>query len=107
MKKRSEAQIVGFLREVDAGAPVKDLPQARVLRSELPPLVQQVRRHECLMYQAAEGVRDRKGRLQKLLADSLLENEVTPEVLQKNGDHTVRREVVRPMVTRGLMSDTR
>ena len=53
MKKRfTEAQIVGFLREADAGVPVKELEIENT-------------------------------RLKKLLADALLENEVTREVLRK------------------------
>jgi hypothetical protein len=49
MKKRfTEAQIVGFLREVDAGVAVKDLvSQARVLGSELLPLASTPMCHHC------------------------------------------------------------
>ena len=85
MKKRfTEAQIVGFLREVDAGLPVKDV----------------CRRHGCseasdYLWRSKYGglsVSDVKRlkeletenrRLKKLLAESLLENEVTREVLRK------------------------
>jgi putative transposase len=85
MKKRfTEAQIVGFLREADAGVAVKDL---------------------CRKHGFSEGsyylwpskfggmsVSDAKRlkelepentRLKKLLADSLLENEVTREALRR------------------------
>jgi putative transposase len=85
MKKRfSEEQIIGFLREADAGLPVKDL---------------------CRKHGFSEGsyylwwskfggmsVPDAKRlkeleienhRLKTLLAESLLENEVTREVLRK------------------------
>jgi putative transposase len=85
MKKRfTETQIVGFLREVDGGVPVKDV---------------------CRKYGFSEGsyylwrskfggmsVSDAKrlkelelenGRLKKLLADALLENEVTREALRR------------------------
>jgi putative transposase len=85
MKKRfTEAQIVGFLREADAGVKVKDL----------------CRRHgfseaSYYLWRGKFGgmtVSDAKrlkelevenSRLKKLLADSLLENEVTREVLRK------------------------
>jgi putative transposase len=85
MKNRfTEAQIVHFLREADAGVKVKDL----------------CRRHgfsEASYYLwrskfGGMGVSDAKRlkeleientRLKKLLADSLLENEVTREVLRK------------------------
>ena len=78
MKKRfTEAQIVSFLREVDAPreGPV---PEARVLGSELLPVAEQVRRHERLGREAAEELELENTRLKKLLADSLLENEVSP-----------------------------
>jgi putative transposase len=85
MKKRfTEAQIVGFLREADAGVAVKDL----------------CRKHgfsEASYYLwrskfGGRSVSDAKrlkeletenARLKKLLAESLLENEVTREVLRK------------------------
>ena len=75
MKKRfSEAQIIGFLREAEAGLPVKEL----------------CRRHgfseaSYYLWRSKFGgmnVSDAK-RLKKLLAESLLENEVTREALQK------------------------
>lgn len=85
MKKRfSEEQIIGFLREAEAGVAVKDL----------------CRRHgfsEGSYYQwrskfGGMSVPDAKRlreletentRLKKLLAESLLENEVTREALRK------------------------
>lgn len=75
MKKRfSEEQIIGFLREVDAGVAVKEL----------------CRRHgfsEASYYLwrnkfGGMEVSDAK-RLKKLLAESMLENEVTREALRK------------------------
>jgi putative transposase len=85
MKKRfTEAHIVGFLRggrrEVAGQGP---LPQARVLGGQLLPVAKQVRRHERLRRQAAEELETENTRLKKLLAESLLENEVTREVLRK------------------------
>ena len=85
MKKRfSEAQIIGFLRESEAGLPVKDL----------------CRRHgfseaSCYLWRNKFGgmtVSDAKRlkeliaentRLKKLLAESVLENEVTRDALRK------------------------
>ncbi len=85
MKKRfSEAQIIGFLKEADSGVSVKAL----------------CRRHGCseasyYLWRSKFGgmdVSDAKrlkaleaenARLKKLLAESVLENEVTREALRK------------------------
>ena len=85
MKKRfTEDQVIGFLREADSGVPVKEL----------------CRRHgfsEASYYlwrgkYGGMNVADAKrlkaleaenGRLKKLLAESMLENEVTRETLRK------------------------
>lgn len=52
MKKRfTEEQIIGFLREADAGMPIAELceySQACLLGSQLLSLAQQIRRNECL-----------------------------------------------------------
>jgi putative transposase len=85
MKKRfTEAQIVGFLREADGGVPVKDLCRKHgfsdasyyLWRSKYGGMsVSDAKRLKQLEVE--------NGRLKKLLADSLLENEVTREVLRK------------------------
>ena len=91
MKKRfTEAQIVGFLREADAGIPVKDLCRKHgfsdasyyLWRSKFGGMsVSDAKR--------LKELETENSRLKKLLADSLLENEVTREVLvKKNGDRT-------------------
>ena len=85
MKKRfTETQIVGFLREADGGVPVKELCRKHgfsegsyyLWRSKF----------------GGMGVSDAKrlkelelenGRLKRLLADALLENEVTREALRR------------------------
>lgn len=85
MKKRyTEEQIIGFLREADAGVPIKEL----------------CRRHgfsdaSYYLWRAKFGgmeVSDAKrlkaleaenGKLKKLLAEAMLEREVTREVLRK------------------------
>jgi putative transposase len=85
MKKRfAEGQIVGFLREADAGVPVKDLCRKHgfseasyyLWRSKFGGMsVSDAKRLKELEIE--------NGRLKKLLADALLENEVTREVLRK------------------------
>ncbi len=85
MKKRfTEGQIVGFLREADAGVPVKDLCRKHgfseasyyLWRSKFGGMsVSDAKRLKELEIE--------NGRLRKLLADALLENEVTREVLRK------------------------
>ena len=85
MKKRfTEAQIVGFLREADAGIPVKELCRTHgfsdasyyLWRSKFGSMsVSDAKRLKELEIENA--------RLKKLLAESLLENEVTREVLRK------------------------
>ena len=84
MKKRfTEAQIVGFLREADAGIPVKDLCRKHgfsegsyyLWRSKFGGCVSDAKR--------LKELETENTRLKKLLAESLLENEVTREVLRK------------------------
>jgi putative transposase len=85
MKKRySEKQIIGFLREADAGIPVKDLCRRHgfseasyyLWRSKFGGMsVSEAKRLKEL---EAENVR-----LKKLLAESMLEMEVSREALRK------------------------
>ena len=85
MKKRfTEAQIVGFLREAEAGVAVKDLCRKHgfseasyyLWRSKFGGMsVSDAKRLKWLETE--------NSRLKKLLAESLLENEVTREVLRK------------------------
>lgn len=85
MKKRyTEEQIIGFLREADKGIALKELcrkhgfSEARyyLWRSKYGGMeVSDAKRLKAL---EAEN-----GRLKKLLADSMLENEVTREALRK------------------------
>jgi putative transposase len=85
MKKRfSEEQIIGFLREADAGLPVKDLCRQHgfsegsyyLWRSKFGGMsVPDAKR--------LKELETENQRLKKLLAESLLENEVTREVLRK------------------------
>ncbi len=85
MKKRySEEQIIGFLREADAGIPVKDLCRRHgfseasyyLWRSKFGGMsVSEAKRLKELEAENA--------RLKKLLAESMLEMEVTREALRK------------------------
>lgn len=85
MKKRfTEEQIIGFLREADAGVKVKDLCRRHgfseasyyLWRSKFGGLdVSEAKRLKAL---EAENTR-----LKKLLAEALLEQEVTREALRK------------------------
>jgi len=85
MKKRfTEAQIVGVLREADAGMPVKELCRKHgfsdasdyLWRSKFGGMsVSDAKRRKELEIENT--------RLKKLLAESLWENEVTREVLRK------------------------
>ncbi len=85
MKKRfSEEQIIGFLREADRGVPVKELCRKHgfseasyyLWRSKFGGMdVSDARRLKAL---EAENVK-----LKKLLAEAMLENEVTKEALRK------------------------
>lgn len=85
MKKRySEEQIIGFLREADAGVSVKDLCRRHgfsegsyyLWRNKYGGMnVSDARRLKALETENA--------RLKKLLAEAMLEREVTREVLRK------------------------
>lgn len=85
MKKRySEEQIIGFLKEADAGMPLKDLCRRHgfseasyyLWRSKFGGMdVSDAKRLKALEAENA--------RLKKLLAEALLEAEVTKEVLRK------------------------
>jgi len=83
-KRYSEEQIIGFLREVDAGIPVKELCRRHgfseasyyLWRSKFGGMsVSDARRLKELEAENA--------RLKKLLAESMLEMEVTREALRK------------------------
>lgn len=85
MKKRfTEEQIIGFLREADAGMPVKDLCRRHgfseasyyLWRGKFGGMdVPDAKRLKALEAENA--------RLKKLLAEAMLEREVTREVLRK------------------------
>ena len=88
VKKRfTEEQIIGFLREAERGVGVKELYRKHgfseasyyLWRSKFGGMdVSDARRLKALEAENA--------RLKKLLAETMLENEVTKEALRKNGD---------------------
>lgn len=85
MKKRfTEEQIIGFLKEIDAGMPVKELCRKHgfseasyyLWRSKFGGMsIPEAKRLKELESQNA--------RLKKLLAETMLENEIIKEALQK------------------------
>lgn len=85
VKKRfSEEQIIGFLREADKGVPVKELCRKHgfseasyyLWRSKFGGMdVSDAKR--------LKSLESENSRLKKLLAESMLENEVTREALRK------------------------
>jgi putative transposase len=85
MKKRfSEEQIIGFLREADKGVPVKELCRKHgfseasyyLWRSKFGGMdVSDAKRLKALEAENAK--------LKKLLAEAMLENEITKEALRK------------------------
>ena len=85
MKKRfTEAQIVGFLREADAGLPVKDLCRRHWFSEASYYLLRS--KYGGLSVSDAKRLKEfetEKRRLKKLLAEFLLENEVSREVLRE------------------------
>ena len=85
MKKRfTEGQIVGFLREADAGVPVKDLCRKHGFSEASYYLWRS--KFGGMSVSDAKQLKEleiENTRLKKLLADSLLENEVTREALRR------------------------
>ncbi|WP_369928443.1 IS3 family transposase [Xanthomonas sp. NCPPB 2632] len=105
MKKRfSEEQIIGFLREAEAGMPVKDLCRKHgfseasyyLWRSKFGGMsVPEAKR--------LKDLESENGRLKKLLAEQLLENEVIKEALRKKlVSAPDRRELVRYLIGQEL-----
>lgn len=80
----TEAQIVGFLREADAALPVKDLCRKHGFSEASYYLWRS--KFDGMSVSDAKRLKEleiENGRLKKLLADALLENEVTREVLRQ------------------------
>lgn len=85
MKKRfSEEQIIGFLKEAEGGVPVKELARKHgfsdasfyLWRSKFGGM-------EVSDAKRLKSLESENARLKKLLAESILENEVTREALRK------------------------
>ena len=85
MKKRfSEEQIIGFLREADRGVPVKELCRKHgfsdasyyVWRSKFGGM-------EVSDAKRLKALESENAKLKKLLAESMLENDVSREALRK------------------------
>ena len=85
MKKRySEEQIIGFLREAEAGIPVKELCRKHGFSDAAFYLWRT--KFAGMSVSEAKRLREletENSRLKKLLAEALLENEVTREALRK------------------------
>ena len=85
MKKRfTEAQIIGFLREAEAGLPIKELCRKHGFSEASYYLWRN--KFGGMSVSDARRLREletENTRLKKLLAESILENEVTREALRK------------------------
>ena len=85
MKKRfTEAQIIGFLREAEAGLPIKELCRKHGFSEASYYLWRS--KFGGMSVPDAKRLKELEGenvRLKKLLAESVLENEITREALRK------------------------
>lgn len=105
MKKRfTEEQIIGFLREAEAGLPIKELCRKHGFSEASYYLWKakfggmSVPEAKCLKELDTENAR-----LKKLLAESLLENEIIKEALRKKMvSAPARRQLVCYLTERGL-----
>src|SRR5437762_13565686 len=90
MKKRfTEAQIVGFLREADAGIPVKELCRTHGFSDGSYYLWRS--KYGGMSVSDAKRLKEfetENGRLKRLLADSLLKTRSPARSGEKNGDRT-------------------
>lgn len=85
MKKRfTEEQIIGFLREAEAGLPIKELCRRHGF-SEASYYLWRSKFGGMSVYDAKrlKELETENTRLKKLLAEAMLENEVTREALRK------------------------
>ena len=98
MKKRFiEAQIIGFLREAETGLPIKELCRQHGFSEASYYLWRS--KFGGMSVSDAKRLREletENTRLKKLLAESILENEVTREALRKSGKRTVTPRVGAP-----------
>lgn len=85
MKKRiSEEQIIGFLKEADKGVPVKELCRKHGFSdASFYPWRGKYGGMDVSDAKRLKTLEAENARLKKLLAESMLENEVTKEALRK------------------------
>lgn len=91
MKKRfTEEQIIGFLREAEAGLPIKELCRRHGF-SEASYYLWRSKFGGMSVLDAKRllELEGENSRLKKLLAGSVLENEVTREALRKSGECSI------------------
>ncbi|MBK8286774.1 MAG: IS3 family transposase [Ahniella sp.] len=105
MKKRfSEEQIIGFLREAEAGMPIKDLCRRHGFSEASYYLWRS--KFGGMSVSDAKRLKDleaENARLKKLLAEQVFENDVIKDVLRKKGlTAPAKRELVRQMIDLGL-----
>ena len=90
MKRRfSEEQIIGFLREVEAGMPIKDLCRQHGFSEASYYLWRS--KFGGMSVPDAKRLKDLEAentRLKKLLAEQVFENDVIKDALRKSGDRT-------------------
>lgn len=104
MKKRfTEEQIIGFLREAEAGVAERSVPAARVLGGELLPVEVEVRRHERAGGEAVKGAGGRECAAEEAAGRNATESGdhqggVAPKVVTV----PAKRELVRYAQSRGL-----
>lgn len=88
MKKRfTEEQIIGFLRQAEAGMPIKELCRKHGF-SEASYYLWKNKFGGMSVPDAKrlKELESENARLKKLLAETLLENEITKEALRKSGE---------------------
>ncbi|RBB15280.1 IS3 family transposase, partial [Xanthomonas oryzae pv. oryzae] len=90
MKKRfSEEQIIGFLREAEAGMPIKDLCRRHGFSEASYYLWRS--KFGGMSVPDAKRLKDLEAentRLKKLLAEQVFQNDLIKDALQKNGERT-------------------
>ncbi len=99
----SEEQTIGFLGEADAGLPIKELCHWHGFSEASDYLWPS--KFVGMSVSVAKRLNEletKNVRLKKLLAESLLEMEVTHEAMKKVVSDTARREMVRFMLSCGL-----
>ena len=89
MKKRfTEEQIIGFLREAEAGMPVKELCRKHGFSEASYYLWRSKFGGMSIPDARLKELGTENGRLKKLLAEQVLENEVIKDALRKSGERT-------------------